>query len=139
MARRDSRGRFVKVGFDGFDQMHKALKGLIANTAVQVEAAAYRQAENVMADSKDNYVPVRDGALKSTGHVQLPERRGRQVEVTLAYGGPEAPYALVQHENPDLSHRAGKSWKYLEKPLMAAVPSMAREIAAELDKLKAAS
>jgi hypothetical protein len=80
-------------------------------------------AEEVMGDSKDNYVPVDEGILKGTGVVSPIQRSGRSLRVTLAYGGPAAPYALKQHETEEFNHTVGE-WKYLETPLMNAVGRM---------------
>lgn len=60
--------------------------------------AIYREAERIMADSRENYVPVDLATLKDSGHVKLPEIRGTVVVVTMGYGGAAAGYALFVHE-----------------------------------------
>jgi len=109
-------------------------------------AAIYQEALVIMADSKDNYVPVDQGVLKSTGHVELPVVSGNNVSVKMGYGGPAAPYALAVHENPRAGKTGGvspkgqryKHWatvggyKYLERPLLAAVRGFSSRIAARL-------
>lgn len=79
--------------------------------------ALYQEGLKMMAVSQ-RQVPVRWGILRSTGHVYPPTQRGRAVEVVLAYGGPAAPYAWVQHENLDLRHDEPTKAKYLEDPVM---------------------
>lgn len=91
----------------------------------------YIRGEEIMLDSKDHYVPVDDGVLKNTGIVSRPVYKGKEIRVTLSYGGPAAPYALDQHETESFNHTIGE-WKYLETPLMKAVRSMARDLARSL-------
>jgi len=54
-------------------------------------------------------VPVRTGALRSTGRVEGPDTRG---QVALSFGGAAAPYALEQHENTHIHHQVGEA-RYL--------------------------
>lgn len=105
------------------------------------EKELYLAAELIMRNSKRNYVPVDLSALKNSGHVVKPVRKGTQIIVELAYGGPAAPYALAVHEH--LSQHSPRSWKnttvrfhpagrgpkYLEKPLMEAVSQLPHDLA----------
>jgi len=118
--------------FTGTAEMKARLQQLLAASVDKMKQGLRVEAETVMTDSKDNYVPIDLGALKSSGHVKPVERSGKSLEVTLAYGGAAAPYAVVQHENPDFFHPNGKSWKYLEKPLNAAIPGMLDRIAGDI-------
>ena len=125
------------VGLDKvFAETRLMLGGPKARRAV--EAALYQVGEEVMADSKENYVPVDTGALSSTGTAHKPERDGDESFVVLGYGGPaagflgddgaerEVGYALIQHEDLSLNHfrpehkgegnRPGQA-KYLSTPL----------------------
>lgn len=82
-------------------------------------------AEEIMTDSKKNYVPVDTGALRMSGTVKRAKIIGTKIEVRMGYGGPTAigrnvTYALKVHENPD--HVGQGKNKYLTKPLYAAVP-----------------
>lgn len=107
--------------------------------------ALYRRAEMIMTVSKRDFVPVDMGTLRASGHVSPPERRGREISVTLAYGGAASAYALAVHEHP--SRYSPPSWKaaknvrfsptghgpkYLERPLMAAVGTLAADLASDL-------
>ncbi len=96
------------------------------------EAALFEEAEAIMARSKDEFVPVDEGILRASGHVQLPVRTGGDVSVTLAYGGPAEAYAVIQHERLDFNHPHGGGPKYLERPLVEAVPGMGDRIAARI-------
>lgn len=62
-------------------------------------------------------VPVDQGTLRATGNV-IPLLAVGQPEVLLSFGGPAAPYALVQHENLTFRHVVGGP-KYLEAPVLA--------------------
>jgi hypothetical protein len=104
----------------------------VGRTASNAAERALRiEGERIMTRSKQEFVPVDLGALRASGHVQEPTRRGKDVEVVMAYGGPAAPYALIQHENPDFRHRVGQ-WKYLEQPMREAEPGMADRLAKAL-------
>ena len=63
----------------------------------EIAAAALKQeAENIMADSKDNYVPVESGVLRSSAYVGDPQITQASIEVEMGYGGAASDYALVQ-------------------------------------------
>lgn len=97
-----------------------------------------------MGRSKAEFVPVDDSDLKNSGHVRPPFRGpGNLITVELVYGGTAAAYAIAVHEHP--STFSPPSWKgvtvqfttggpkYLEIPLMQAVPTLARDLAQVLD------
>lgn len=140
------------VGLDKvFAETRVLLGGPKARKAV--EAALYQAGEEVMADSKENYVPVDTGALRSTGTTHLPERDGDESVVVLGYGGPaagflgedgaerEVGYALIQHEDLSLNHfrpehegegnRPGQA-KYLSTPLRKRARTLPDTVAAHL-------
>jgi len=95
--------------------------------------ALYKAAEKIMTKSKRDYVPVDLGALRSSGHVSSPRISKVNVTVQLSYGGPSAPYAIVQHENLDYAHTVGEA-KYLEKPMMEAMKTLASDLVNDIDK-----
>lgn len=75
----------------------------------------------------DELVPFDTGVLSGSQTVK-PTGKGTIVQVEIGYGGPAAPYALVQHEDETLSHPPkaqggspvapgrGRGPKYLEYP-----------------------
>lgn len=81
--------------------------------------------EKVMTRSKDEFVPVRDGILKNSGHVR--PHKGKKIGIDLVYGGPAESYALVQHENMEFQHKVGGP-KYLERPLLEALPTFEEDM-----------
>jgi len=111
----------IDKNFDGFQN------AIMEDAA----AAAYMVAEEVMTDSKMNYVPVVNGFLRMSGQVSKPKIEQHRITVQLGYGGPttvgvNVTYALKVHEAPD--HHGQQKNKYLVKPLYAAVPRMPKFI-----------
>ncbi len=90
-------------------------------------AALYLQAEQIMTDSKQNYVPVVTGALKGSGTVLKPVVVGNIITVVLGYGGAADKYAVIVHEYP-ASYGQHKN-KYLQKPLNKAAKSLPTQLA----------
>jgi hypothetical protein len=90
-----------------------------------VERGLFQWGEEVMADSKEHYVPVDTGQLRASGFVltpslqdvpvgAVPSAEARQainprlpdeIAAVMGFGGPATPYALSVHENP----RSGKT------------------------------
>ena len=76
----------------------------------------------------DELVPFDTGALSRSQKTSVKNKANGEIEGEIAYGGPAAPYALVQHENERLSHPPkskggspvapdqGRGPKYLEYP-----------------------
>lgn len=86
--------------------------------------------EEIMADVKASRhgkgVPVDEGTLRSSGTVRGPDSDGA---VRLTFGGPSAPYALVQHERTDYSHTVGES-RYLIRGMERWQPDGSAAVAA---------
>jgi hypothetical protein len=128
---------------EGIGQQRASLAKIIARFPKQARAALQRQAERIMTDSKEHYVPVDNSPLKNSGHVSM--QTGNRLVAELSFGGAAGAYALAVHEHP--SSFSPPSWqgktinwttpgtgaKYLEKPLMRAVPTLARDIATDLN------
>lgn len=121
------------VSFTGLENVLAALGRLPERTLTATGGALYREAEGIMADSKEHYVPVDLGVLRDSGFVELPKiDRGRGVSVAIGYGGAAADYAAVQHEDLTLNHPNGGEAKFLEKPLLLAAEGLAERVAAEV-------
>lgn len=112
-------------------------------TVDRVAKGLYMEAERIMAMAKEEFVPVKTGTLRSTGHVKAPRIENGRIVVELAFGGPAAPYAVVVHErpmkhswSPTASGKPGTN-KYLEAPLRLAAPGLPARLAAWVDFLKA--
>lgn len=126
---------------EGVGLMHMRLQRLIDEVPKKVASALYVEAELVMTDSKENYVPVDYGALRGSGHTDPPVIDNAGISVQLNFGGVTAPYALAVHEHPSEHdpptwegkvinfQPEGRGPKYLELPMMKAVDGMADRIA----------
>lgn len=66
---------------------------------------------DIVYNKSQKKVPVITGNLKSTGRREAAIVKRDEISVTLFYGGPDAPYAVIVHET---SRRGAK---YLEGPL----------------------
>ena len=106
----------------GEERVLSTLRRMQAQFGDKVGGALKEQAELIMTDSKQNFVPVDTSALKTSGNVGHVKREGRDLSVELTYGGPSVDYAQDQHE----THRT-KS-KYLERPLNNAIPGFLKNM-----------
>jgi len=118
----------VGLTLDGAVGLQAVLAALGEGVIQAAAAALYREAEAIMTASKE-IVPVDLGILHGTGHVELPETHAGVVEVTLGYGGPAAPYAIVVHEDLTARHKPGQQAKYLEQPALEASQGMEGRLA----------
>jgi len=123
----------ITVEVKGTKELQRTLEKLGERAQAELGKALYAEAELIMTESKKQ-VPVDTGTLQGTGHVEQPEYDHDQVIVQMGYGGPAAPYAVVQHERLDFKHKVGKA-KYLEDPVKAAVPKLPSAIAKRLEKV----
>jgi hypothetical protein len=95
----------------------KAINALALKNVLngEVAAALYQSAEEIMTDSKNNYVPIDTGDLRRSGTVLEPDYdTNGKISVSLGYG---MPYAKIVHDRPPEIGQ-GKV-KYLEKPFLA--------------------
>jgi hypothetical protein len=110
-----------------------------ARAGASLGTQLYKEGQGILASSQ-GLVPVDTTALKSSGYVTEPERKGDQLEVLIGYGGPAAQiniktgestdgYALYVHENLEAHHPVGTA-KYLEMPFDQAKRGMGGRIAA---------
>jgi len=107
----------------GDKELIRKLKALGPKALSVAATSLYQSAEEIMTDSKENYVPVLTGALRSSGKVLPPAMEGNQVTVVLGYGDEAVNYAVHVHENPDAYHPVGQ-WKYLSVPAERAIKSI---------------
>ena len=99
------------------------------------EAALFIEAQEILTRSRQEFVPVDQGILRSDSGVTKPVMTPGGPEVTIWYGaGPAKDYAVVQHERMDFKHDDGGP-KYLERPLLEAVSGMAKRLGRKV-KLK---
>lgn len=121
----------VNFKLTGVNEMLAKLKQFSAKFPDRVATALYREAQIEMTESKRR-VPVDTGVLRSSGFVQEPVRSGRNISVTLGYGGAASSYAVPVHENLEAFHPHGQS-KYLESVLDESAPHMAKRLARRIN------
>lgn len=82
-------------------------------------------AEHVLQVSRER-VPIEEGTLERSATATVDE-----VSLTAAVAY-DSPYAVRQHEEMDYRHDAGRTAKYLEKPLAEEAGAVGEIIAAQL-------
>lgn len=92
-----------------------------------VGAALYIEAEKVMTNSQQNFVPVVTGDLRRSGFVEEPTYASGKIEVVCGFGSNTTAYAAAVHEAPPNWGQGRR--KYLTIPLQLAIPQMAKSIA----------
>lgn len=141
-------GDLINVALKGDRELKAKLQQLGLAALPVGGRSLFESAENIMSISKEQYVPVETGTLKSSGFVGPPDIRGGNVTVSLGYGGPAAPYALAVHENPRAGKTGGVSpsgkkykrwstvggWKYLETPLNENLGNVVSKLKRDLDR-----
>ena len=93
----------------GVGNLSKKLEKYTKLASEETKRTLFMEAEGIMAESKEKFVPVMTGALRGSGFVEPPKVQGGNMSVTLGYGGPAAPYAVVVHENPRAGKTGGRS------------------------------
>ena len=143
-----AQGDYLTVGLNGDKELREKLRRLGAAALPAGGRSLFESAENIMSISKEQYVPVETGTLKSSGFVQPPDTTGNNVSVYLGYGGAAAPYALAVHENPRAGKTGGVSpsgkkykrwatvgqWKYLEQPVNENLGNVVSKLKRDLDR-----
>jgi hypothetical protein len=133
---------------EGDKEMLANLEKLKVRNIDAAKAALFAEAANIIADSKENYVPVDTGNLRKSAHTEKPKWFGKTISIKFGYGGTAAPYAAAVHENPRAGKTGGTSpkgrkyktwaktggWKYLEFPFKKALTGMAERLAARMKK-----
>ena len=123
----------------GVDSMKAELDRLARLTPDELEKAIYHEAAIETTKSRKR-CPKDLGPLRASHETQKPVWRGRDVEVTIAVGGPAAPYALPVHENTDPNVQwsvPGTGPKYLESTIRESAPYMGRRVAARVKLYRA--
>lgn len=124
----------------GAQEMVRRLRAFAQKYPDRVGAAIYAEAQVEMTEAKKR-TPVSPtpapagvvpGQLRASGKVGKPERKGRDITVTLSFGeGPSADYVVPQHERLDYIHTTGQA-KFLESTLDESAPYMAARLARRL-------
>jgi hypothetical protein len=97
------------------------------------EQELYATANNIITDAKQ-LTPVDTGALRSSGHVQLPTVVDGHVEVKMGFGGPAVSYATYVHEDLQAHHPVGQA-KFLEIPFNNRVKTLMKRLKALIQRV----
>jgi hypothetical protein len=114
--------------FRNLTQRMSQLLAFASGVNAEMGRKLYQDAEEVMTESKERYVPVLTGALRASGHVEQPRTNGSRVSVQLGFGGSAVEYAEYVHEDLNAQHAVGQA-KYLEIPLRAKLTQIERDLA----------
>jgi len=122
----------------GAKEMIATLRKIADKFPDRVGAAIYQEAQIEMTEAKRR-TPVdvtenapHPGQLRASGHVAEPVREGRNISVTLSFGGAAKDYAIYVHEMLENFHKIGQA-KYLESVLNESRAYMAARIARRID------
>lgn len=116
--------------FTGVEDMMARIRQVAATFPDRVARALYQEAQIEMTESKRR-VPVDTDTLRASGFVADPVRKGRNISVTLSYGGAAETYAIIVHEDLSAFHRIGQA-KFLESVLNESRPYMVARLAARI-------
>lgn len=126
------------VRWDGFKRFADRLTGRAEKIAQATEAALFIEGNETITEAK-RLTPVDEGVLRASGHVQLPERDGGRISVTIGFGGPAGAgnqgetnpeavgYAVYVHEDLTARHTVGQA-KYLEFPFNKRKPGFRKRL-----------
>ena len=117
----------LSLTIKGQDAMIRRLQEIGKGSPDIIWQAIYEEASEILTTAQQEFVPVDQGILRASGQVSEPTVTNGEASVTISFGGPSAPYALIQHERLDFNHTVGEA-KYLETPLLQATQGMARRL-----------
>lgn len=117
------------------ENIAQAFENEVEGATETLKSALVIEAEKIRGVSME-IVPVDQGILRASA-IEVGtnvEDTNDGFQVVIGYGGAAASYALLQHETPPevFSHTPGKSWKYLERPMLDAAGQVAEAMAAAL-------
>lgn len=124
----------INISVGDLNQFARSIEEALG-AVTHISGPLVEEAETIRAASME-IVPVDQGILRNSAmEVGLNvEQDSQGISVAFGYGGAAAQYAVKQHETPPniFRHTDGKTWKYLERPVMDAIPGMGERLAARL-------
>ncbi|MGA9772360.1 MAG: hypothetical protein WBV94_25225 [Blastocatellia bacterium] len=123
----------IEMDVKGIDELLRDLSAAGERAISGLERTLYPGAEKVMAKSK-RLCPALSGALRASGHVERPVRSGAGVEIKLGYGNSSVGYAEIVHERMDVEHASPTQAKFLEQPMIEALPEIEAAVAEEMKR-----
>lgn len=125
----------------GETSLESIVAGLVEGGVDELSGAIYEEMETIKGKSQD-VVPHRTGVLEASADavgVNIVTYSESSGAIVIGYGGAASAYSLAQHETPPSGegenedsltyrHAPGRTWKYLERPVMEAIEGMEARI-----------
>jgi len=121
----------VEIRIERPIEIVERLNNLLVEYPEQVKNAVWEELEIVMSESK-KLCPVDTGALRGSGHVPEPEATDGNIRATIGYS---QGYAYWVHELIDNYHEPPTQAKYLEDPLVQALPAITERIIERVESM----
>ena len=96
------RGPF-QIKEEGLDDVIRRLEEYEIDTDRAIRQALQAASQHIASEA-DEMVPEDEGQLSASQNIENVKKSGDRYVASISYGGPSAPYAIVQHENFDLFH-----------------------------------
>ena len=116
----------VQVEIVGTDRVQATLHAVMRKATRIVPRNLYRYAQRSTLPKAIEYCPIKTGAVRSSGKVELV---GDTVEIS--FGGMIAPYAVYVHEIMTNHHPVGQA-KFLERAVTEDAKALAQEAAKDI-------
>lgn len=114
---------------------HKEVGRKLQDYAERFPAAAAGALQEQMNQGLEQDVydstPEKTGNLRNTIRTTEPVIQGKRISCSIEAGGPDAPYALIVHEDLDAFHPVGDA-KYIERPFNRAARTFGPELGTRL-------
>src|SRR5262245_17639352 len=109
-----SETKFEGGGVIGMVEANKRYLNFIRGTQEETREALQFELQETF-DETQPLVPVKTGALKSSGKViDVVSEGSHIIGGKIVYGGPEVPYAIFVHEDLEAEHPNGGQAKFVE-------------------------
>lgn len=108
----------ISLKLFGRQEMQRKLLSVVKNADTRIGDALMAEME-IELQEVIKRTPKDTGALRESEKLIGPAIEGNSVVVLIIAGGPDAPYAMLVHEDLEMFHKVGQA-KYLESVLMEA-------------------
>jgi hypothetical protein len=116
------------------DDLQKIVGSVYNQFEAQAPNIVYNALEPTFLKARDVYCPVETGALRDSAYLEIQPFRGQpRVEMGFARGG-DPYYAVLVHENLEMSHKPPTRAKFLETAIDEDLPDINIRIAQGFEK-----
>lgn len=130
-------GLSIKISTKSGRPLRSTLKKFAKAVERAGEQEIFREATEIFAAvEKVGRVPLKTGALRGSGRIEGPFKRGKETVIFVAYGNSfGVDYALVRHEVEARRYTTpGTGIKYLTEPFKGFKPGMAKRVQSGIRK-----